>query len=141
MREQIGAQYDAQPAATRAMLGDRSAFVERLLPTAVAQMQSAWMRYFVSFDPAPVLAAVRCPVLAMFGERDTQVPPATNRAPLEAAFAKGGNAKVTVKVYPEANHLFIHANTGQASEYASLPKVFVPGFLDDVSTWILARAK
>jgi hypothetical protein len=56
--------------------------------------------------------------------------------PLEAALAKGGNTKVTVKVYPEANHLFIKATSGQVSEYATLEKVFVPGFLDDLMAWV-----
>ena len=138
LREQIGAQYDTLAPETRAALGDRGSFIEKTLPMGLAQLQSAWMRYFISFDPAPVLAAVRCPVLAIFGERDTQVPPATNRPALEAAFAKGGNSRVTVKVYPEANHLFIAAKTGLPSEYASLPKTFVPGFLDDISAWLLS---
>jgi len=31
---------------------------------------------------------------------------------LEAAFAKGGNARVTVKLDPDANHLFMKAVTG-----------------------------
>jgi pimeloyl-ACP methyl ester carboxylesterase len=138
VRDQIGAQFDARTPERRAALGDRTAFIDRTLPSAVTSYQLPWLRAFITFDPAPVLATVRCPALVVFGERDTQVPPSTNRPPLEAAFAKGGNTNVTIKVYPEANHLFIAAKTGQASEYAMLPKVFVPGFLTDVSNWILA---
>lgn len=141
VREQIGAQFDARTPQSRAALGDRTAFIDKVTPGAVLQYRTPWMRYFITFDPAPVLAAVRCPVLAVFGERDVQVPPSTNRAPLEAAFAKGGNSRVTVKVYPEANHLFIASKTGQVAEYATLPKEFVPGFLTDVSTWIVAAGR
>jgi fermentation-respiration switch protein FrsA (DUF1100 family) len=42
-------------------------------------------------DPTTALAKVRCPVFAFFGERDMQIPPATNRPPLEAALARAGN--------------------------------------------------
>jgi len=94
------------------------------------------MRYFIDFDPATALAKVRCPVLALFGGRDMQVPEGVNRPPLEKALAAGGNTKVTVKTYPDANHLFIKAVTGSPAEYSTLEKTFVPGFLDDVTGWI-----
>jgi hypothetical protein len=90
----------------------------------------------VGFDPATAFAQVKCPVFALFGEKDTQVRPDLNRAPLEAGFRKGGNTRVTVKVYPEANHLFVKAVTGQVWEYPTLEKVFVPGFLDDLVAWV-----
>jgi uncharacterized protein len=104
-------------------------------------MSSAWFRTFVVLDPAESLSKVTSPALVLFGERDMQVPPATNRPLIEAALGAAKNGDVTVKVYPEANHLFIKSITGNPSEYAKLEKVFVPGFLDDLSTWILMRAK
>jgi uncharacterized protein len=136
LRSLMQAQIEAQPGTVRAAIGDVNAYIDKALPAVVAQQQSAWMKYFVSFDPAPVLAQVTCPVLALFGERDTQVRPDLNRPALEGAFAKGGNSRVTVRVYPAANHLFASAATGQVSEYPTLEKKFVPGFLDDVSGWI-----
>ena len=44
----------------------------------------------------------------------------------------------TVTVDADANHLFMAATTGQLSEYATLPRVFVPGFLEDATRWLLA---
>jgi hypothetical protein len=134
VRELITAQLDGRPAAARAANGDTATVVNQMLPQALAQMNSPWMRYFVTMDPATFITRVRCPAYAAFGAKDTQVPPALHKGPLEAAFAKGGNTRVTVKVYPDANHLFIKANTGQVSEYATLDKTFVPGFLDDLAT-------
>jgi fermentation-respiration switch protein FrsA (DUF1100 family) len=99
-------------------------------------MKSPWMRAFLVFDPATVLAKVHCPVLAMFGGRDTQVPIDLNRAPLEAALTAAGNRAVTIKTYPDANHLFIKAVTGSVAEYPALEKTFVPGLLDDLATWV-----
>jgi uncharacterized protein len=48
--------------------------------TAVVRVQgrkvnAAWMRQFVAYDPAPDLARVGVPVLAITGDRDLQVDP------------------------------------------------------------------
>jgi len=137
LRDLMRAQILGRSADARAAIGDVDAFIDRQLPTVVAQFRSPWMRYFLSFDPAPVFAQVKCPVLALFGAKDTQVPPDVNKPALEAAFAKGGNARVAVKVYADANHLFIKAATGQVTEYPRLEKVFVPGLLDDLAEWVL----
>jgi fermentation-respiration switch protein FrsA (DUF1100 family) len=102
-------------------------------------LQTAWMRFFVTFDPAAVLRRVACPVFAAFGGRDVQVPEAVNRARLEAALNDAGNQQVIVRVYLEANHLFMQATTGQLSEYAMLPQAFVASLLDDIGTWIGRR--
>jgi fermentation-respiration switch protein FrsA (DUF1100 family) len=104
-------------------------------------MRSRWMRFFLDFDPAEALARVACPVLALFGEKDLQVEPSLNRPALEGALARGGNRQVTLKVYPDANHLFQKAVTGSPAEYATLEKVFVPALLDDIASWITARVR
>src|SRR5207249_2848207 len=70
---------------------------DRALPGAVGQNRTPWMRCFVGFDPATALEHVACPVLAIFGAKDTQVRPDLNRAPLEAAFLKAGNTRVVVQ--------------------------------------------
>ena len=75
------------------------------------------MRFFIGFDPSTALRRVACPVFAVFGGRDLQVPEAANRTRLEAALTEARNQDVTVRVYPEANHLFMQAVTGQPAEY------------------------
>jgi pimeloyl-ACP methyl ester carboxylesterase len=141
LRTLMKAQLEARSAAAKTAIGDLDAFIAKSLPVALAQTQSPWLRYLVGFDPADFLTKVKCPVFAMFGARDTQVPPSLNRQPLEAALAKAGNTRLTVKVYPEANHLFIKANTGQATEYPTLEKVFVPGVLEDLASWVKSVAR
>jgi pimeloyl-ACP methyl ester carboxylesterase len=139
IREMITAQLEGRPAAARAAIGDIPATVNQALPQALAQISSPWMRYFIVTDPATFIAQVHCPVYAAFGSKDTQVPPALHAGPLKAALATAGNTHATVKIYPGANHLFITANTGEVSEYATLLKVFVPGFLDDLVAFVLSR--
>lgn len=98
-----------------------------------------WFRFFLSFDPATVLEKVRCPVLAFFGDLDFQVPVDVNRPALEQALAKAGNRDVTIKVLPNANHLYQEATTGDVSEYTKLKKEFVPELVPTMAEWILRR--
>jgi hypothetical protein len=123
----------------RQAVADPEAYVRSATAAQIAALRSPWFRHFLDFDPAPALEMVKCPVLALFGERDTQVSPKQNMPAMEKAFRKGGNRDVTFKVFPEANHLFQKAVTGSPSEYASLEKAFVPGFLDTISSWILEK--
>ena len=138
VRSQITAQYHGRSIDARAELGERSAFVDKVLPGAMSRLRSRGLRDIIDSDPAVTLAMVRCPVLAVFGGKDVQVRPDLNRPALEAAFAKGGHIQPAVTLYSDANHLFMAATTGQPSEYAALPKVFVSGFLDDATRWLLA---
>ena len=138
-RTLAAAQMAAVPEAKPAAPADRTALAERLIAQNLAALRSPWMRFFISFDPSTVLRRVSAPVLAIFGGRDLQVPEAVNRARLEKALSDAGNQHVTVRVYPEANHLFMQAVTGQLAEYATLPKAFVPSLLEDIGTWIARR--
>src|SRR5690625_2724454 len=46
----------------------------------IQQLLSPWMRYFLKNDPADYLKNVHCPVLALNGEKDLQVPAQIGRA-------------------------------------------------------------
>ena len=47
----------------------------------VQQIRSPWFRYFIEYDPEAALRKVTCPVLAINGEKDIQVPPKQNLPP------------------------------------------------------------
>jgi pimeloyl-ACP methyl ester carboxylesterase len=97
------------------------------------------MRYFVLHDPAPALAKVRCPVLALGAELDLQVLPGQNLPAMEAALKQGGNKDVTVVRLPGLNHLLEPAKTGLPAEYAQIEETMAPAALDAVTAWIQAR--
>ena len=139
-RTLVAAQMAAIPGSKTAAQGGTDAKVDKLVHQNLTMLRSRWMRFFVGFDPASALRRVACPVFAVFGGRDLQVPAAPNRDRLEAALEAGTNPDVTVQVYPDANHLFQQALTGQLAEYATLPKVFVPPLLNDIATWIAGRS-
>ena len=102
----------------------------------VQQSASAWMRFFVLYDPAPALKKVRCPVLAIGAERDLQVAPDQNLPAIEAALKAGGNANVTITRLPGLNHLLQPAKTGLPAEYAQIETTVAPAALDEITGWI-----
>jgi hypothetical protein len=84
-----------------------------------------------------VLEKVNCPVLALNGMKDVQVPAKENLAGIANALAQGGNTNVTVKELPGLNHLFQECETGALTEYAKLQQTFSPAALKEVSEWVI----
>jgi fermentation-respiration switch protein FrsA (DUF1100 family) len=100
-------------------------------------LSSPWVQYFLRYDPAPALEKVKCPVLAVNGSKDIQVPAKENLTAISAALKKGGNNRVTIKEYPNLNHLFQECTTGSPSEYSIIEQTFSPDVLKDLVEWIL----
>lgn len=82
------------------------------------------------YDPVAALEQVRSPVLANFGELDRLVPVAESVRIFEEALAKAGNADVTIRVYPGADH---RIRVGE-------PPAFAEGYLPEMAAWVAARA-
>jgi fermentation-respiration switch protein FrsA (DUF1100 family) len=98
---------------------------------------SPWFRWLLDYDPATTLRKVKCPVLAINGEKDLQVPPGQNLPPIRAALRQGGNRDFEVDELPGLNHLFQTAKTGALSEYAEIEETISPMALEKISAWIL----
>ncbi len=107
----------------------------------VKQITSPWMLYFLRFNPATVLEKVKCPVLAVNGEKDLQVPPKENLEAITKTLQKAGNKKLTTKVFPNLNHLFQECKTGSPNEYAEIEQTFAPVALEYVTQWISNQTK
>ncbi|MBZ5597059.1 MAG: alpha/beta hydrolase [Acidobacteriia bacterium] len=110
---------------------------EAQLGASILQLRSPWFRYFIDYDPAPTLRKVRCPVLAINGEKDLQVPPKKNLPAIRKALEEGGNQNVEVVELPGLNHLFQTAKTGAVSEYAEIEETMSPGALEKIAGWVL----
>jgi pimeloyl-ACP methyl ester carboxylesterase len=119
--------------ATLKNVGDqlRSQFMNYLSP---------WMRFFLAYDPAPTLAKVRCPVLAINGSLDLQVPSSQNLPAVEAALKAGGNKDYTARELPGLNHLFQAAKTGAPSEYIEIEETINPAALELIGDWVAQHA-
>jgi hypothetical protein len=100
-----------------------------------------WFRFFLTYDPKPALLKVKCPVLALNGEKDFQVDPKVNLPVIEATLREGGNKDFTVKELPNLNHLFQTCKTGAFSEYASIEETLAPVALNTIGEWITRHTK
>ena len=109
---------------------------EKFVENQVDQISTTWMQYFLKYDPAPTLEKVNCPVLAINGEKDLQVPPKENLEAIAESLRKGGNDQVTIKEFENLNHLFQESETGSPDEYASIEQTFSPIALKAVLEWI-----
>ncbi|MEA3310997.1 MAG: alpha/beta hydrolase, partial [candidate division WOR-3 bacterium] len=137
MRAIIKQGIDKRSEEERKALGDIDKFTEAVAEAQLAAVQSRWMRFFIDYDPRKDLVKVDARVLAFFGEKDLQVPARMNAAAMEETFKKAGKENYSIRICCKANHLFQAANTGAVSEYAQLPKEFVPCFLPNVTNFIL----
>ena len=122
------------------MAGATEAEKTRANQTYEAQIKmvlSPWFRNFLTYDPRPTLARVKCPVLALNGENDLQVPVTENLREIEATLKAAGNKDVTAMRLPKLNHLFQTSETGSISEYGKIEETFAPVALKTVGDWIL----
>lgn len=99
-----------------------------------------WMRYFLEYDPLPTARQVRhTPVLILHGETDLQVT-VDQVAELAGAFRAAGNADVTTRIFPNANHLFLDDPLGDPAQYSRLTDRHVrPEVLGALLEWLTAR--
>ena len=107
----------------------------------VSQVVNPWMLYFIKYNPAIALEKVKCPVLALNGDKDLQVAPKENLEAIKEALTKGGNKQVTTIELPGLNHLFQECKTGLPSEYATIEQTFSPIALAEILKWIKIQIK
>jgi hypothetical protein len=115
---------------------------EELAPAIEAQaeqLMTPWWRFFLGHDPRQSLREVACPVLALNGSLDTQVPSEPNLQAIEAALRAGGNDELIVEELAGLNHLFQSARSGGPAEYAQIEETIAPAALERITAWILAR--
>jgi len=106
-----------------------------------AVMRTPWFRHLVAYDPAPYLRTLRVPVLALYGERDLQVPAAVNATALRESLGAARNPDVTIMTLPELNHLFQHAVTGLPHEYGKIEETIAPEVTHTIVEWVASRAR
>ena len=136
MRDVAKAAVESLPEDQRKALGKADA----LITAQLKMVRSPWFRYFLTHDPRPTLAKVHCPVLALIGEKDRQVPARENLSQIESTLKTAGNNRVTVKELPGLNHLFQKCQTGAPSEYVEIEQTIDPSALAVIADWISEQA-
>lgn len=121
----------------KTQIGDKDIFMERQF----SMMQSPWFKYFLAYDPYETLTKVSCPVLAINGEKDLQVPSKENLAMIEKAFKEAEKENYKLVELPGLNHLFQTAKTGSPMEYSTIEETISPSALNVIKDWILENTK
>jgi dienelactone hydrolase len=116
-----------------------STILPRTVPTAAQQSRLLRWRN-LDFDPAPGWARIKVPVLAFFGDRDNVVPVQESVERIDRALKQARNADVTIKVYPDADHIIKlrfgeRPDTGGKWDWARP----VPGYIELMINWTLER--
>ena len=99
-------------------------------------LQSPWMRHFLAYDPAANWVLFDCPVLAIWGEKDTQVLFEANRTKLQDIITHNLNLQADLVVLPGLNHLLQKADTGLPDEYDRIDQAIEPLALELFSNWL-----
>ncbi len=113
--------------------------LNRFVEAQKSQLTTPWLHSFLIYDPRVPLRSVRCPVLALNGERDLQVDPAQNLSEIEKVLKEAGHMDVTAQVMPGLNHLFQPSETGSPLEYGEIRETFDTETLALMTTWIRKR--
>jgi fermentation-respiration switch protein FrsA (DUF1100 family) len=93
-----------------------------------------WVEWFMDYDPTENIAKTKCPVLALNGTKDCQVPAAQNIPVLRRLLAK--NKKTIIKECEGLNHLFQHCDTGRPDEYYNIEETIAEEVLADIVGWV-----
>ena len=107
---------------------DAEDFPEEVYPAE----EYAWWRSVMDFDPSPVWQRVRVPVLLLKGGRDDRSSPGPMREKIVGALRRGGNHRVEVRVYPDADHSLLEWPGGEGVP----PPVFTEGYLETLVRWV-----
>ena len=102
----------------------------------IESLTSPWFRCFLTLNPEEYLSKVKCPLLAINGSLDLQVPPKENLAAIEKALIFGGNSTYVIEEFPGMNHLFQTATTGSPSEYSKIEETISPEVLEFIGKWL-----
>lgn len=132
LRDKFNSEYTAMSDDEKSKLGDPEVYLSMQIKT----LTSPWFNYFIKYNPLPTLEKVKCPVLALNGGNDLQVPPEQNLSAIESALKKGGNKNYEIKLLHGLNHLFQTSATGAVSEYATIEETVAPIALETMTDWI-----
>jgi pimeloyl-ACP methyl ester carboxylesterase len=107
----------------------------------INELLTPYFKDIIKCDPSPFLQNVKCPVLAITGEKDLQASPTKNLAAMNEAFQSGKNKNYKLIELHGINHMMQTCKKGTLSEYADIEETISPLVLNTISEWILTNTK
>ena len=98
-----------------------------------------WFKGYIDFEPKEYLIKTKCPILAVNGTKDLQVPANENLKAIEETLIKGENNNFKIVKLEGVSHFFQTAITGFPMEYAKIEETLSPKFLKILTNWILEQ--
>ena len=95
---------------------------------------SLWMKSALDMNFSKFLPLIKCPVMALSGSNDLNVPAEFNMLSLQNGLPH--NSKNVIKIYPGLNHLFQHSPTGNPLDYVNIEETMAEEVLNDMCTWM-----
>jgi alpha/beta superfamily hydrolase len=95
-----------------------------------------WMHAYLNSSSVSYLKQMKCPVLAIYGEKDVQVPARENIETINNKLGESETSNYSIVKIPNVNHLFQYCETGYPSEYRKCKQSMVPEVLNIISDWI-----
>ncbi|MET9239516.1 alpha/beta hydrolase [Nonomuraea sp. NPDC003709] len=112
--------------------GVHGSFVDRAEPTMYRVITDAGMFPEPYYDPEPVIASLRQPVLGIWGVHDLLTPPRETPPIFAKALEKGGNRQYTFRFFADADHAAHRTPDGGVTR---LPEL-APGYPELVGSWV-----
>lgn len=97
--------------------------------------RNSWFDSFLALNPKEFLGNVKCPALAINGDKDMQVSPDNLTAIAEYI------PQAKTMLMPGLNHLMQHAVTGEMTEYGDIRETISPDVLDAIVKFIKETCK
>jgi pimeloyl-ACP methyl ester carboxylesterase len=141
-------QISKMDSAAKSSIKDPNKYLTKTIEAQLKQLESPWMKKFLILEPKDYLSKI-CDVkiLALFGEKDTQVPAEFNLKYLIEFLSDYHMDEVckgyhlSYKTIKDANHLFQKSNTGSPNEYGKLEKNFCDDFIKEIINWYNLEVK
>ena len=95
---------------------------------------SLWMKSALDMNFSKFLPLIKCPVMALSGSNDLNVPAEFNMLSLQNGLPH--NSKNVIKIYPGLNHLFQHSPTGNPLDDVNIDETMSEEVMNDVCMWI-----
>src|SRR6201991_399529 len=114
---------------------------EALLAPQTATLLLDWWKFLLRYRASEYYSKVKCPVLALGGEKDIQVPNASDLPVIDSTLKEAGNNRVTVRLMPGLNHLFQRCKSCTVAEYAQIEESFSPEALQIMGEWMDKNVK
>ena len=100
---------------------------------------SPWYRYFIGCKPENMLARIKVPMLALYGDHDWITSSKPSISIITETLKAAENSDVTAVEFPNLNHSLQTCKTGALAEYATIEETIAPVVLKTMSGWILQK--